>query len=323
MSDCKSNIEASIAADSHKLVWLDVFLLCHNRPDGARAAIASILAQSEDGYRLIVSDNSSDDRVVRMMAEDFPSVMLIERGNLPSHKHFSLCIAEARSEYFCLFHDDDTMAPNFVGQMRQAVLQHPDAIAIGANAWEVNHARGTREPFIKLLGAYETIASPAALLRRYFSPHHIGFAPFPGYVYRTNPVGRIPLPTAGGKYADVNWLLSIVARGRMVWLREPLMEYNLHGGNDALQESRKARLSFLAYIKCHPEYAGQSEFADLRHFIYRKLLIYGGGRIKKSKRARMLHKYILIENLRRWLRPVNYKAWAIKVATRLLASRIS
>ena len=46
---------------------LAIYILCHNRPDDAKLAILSALAQTDSNYDLIVSDNSSHDDVERMV----------------------------------------------------------------------------------------------------------------------------------------------------------------------------------------------------------------------------------------------------------------
>lgn len=279
--------------------WLDIFLLCHNRPESAKAAIESILAQGDEGLRLIVSDNSSDGRVAEMLATGFPDVRIVQRGGLPALAHFNACIAEATADYFCLFHDDDLMGPDFVAEMRRAGLRYPDAVALGANAWVVNLESGARTRSFRAFGQYQVIASARDLFRRYFGRHQTGIAPFPGYVYRTAVAGRERIPEAGGKYADVTWLLRLASLGRVVWCNAPLMDYHLHGGNDGLQESRRDRLRFLGFIKRCPACANAADLGDYRYFLYKKLVSSSDG---NPARAARMRRFLRGQRARRRLR---------------------
>lgn len=279
--------------------WLDIFLLCHNRPESTKAAIESILAQGGEGFRLIVSDNSSDTRVAEMVARDFPGVRLVPRGCLPALAHFNACIAEAAADYFCLFHDDDLMGPDFVAEMRQASLRYPDAVAFGANAWVVNLESGMRVASVRAFGQYQVIDSARDLFHRYFGRHQTGIAPFPGYVYRTAVAGDERIPEAGGKYADVTWLLRLASLGRMVWCNAPLMDYHIHGGNDGLQESLRDRLRFLGFIKCCPTCTSPAGLDDYRYFLYKKLL---AGKAGMPRRAALLRRFLRWQRLRRHMR---------------------
>jgi cellulose synthase/poly-beta-1,6-N-acetylglucosamine synthase-like glycosyltransferase len=53
---------------------LTIFILCHNRPDFTRQTLHSILAQTDKEFELIVSDNSSNDEVERVVSSEFPQV---------------------------------------------------------------------------------------------------------------------------------------------------------------------------------------------------------------------------------------------------------
>ncbi len=294
--------------------WLDIYLLCHNRPDGAREAMASILAQRGGGFRLIVSDNSTDDTVASMAAREFPLVEIRKRGGLPPFEHFNRCIAEAfdnaeQTPWFCLFHDDDIMTPDFVAGLGAAVQRFPDAAAIGVNAWVVNQSNGSREVGVRGRGDYTVLRTPHDLFQRYFGRHQTGIAPFPGYIYRAAEAGRDRMPLEGGKYSDVTWLLSLAAHGRLVWVNRPLMEYRLHGGNDGLRESLRDRLRFLGVLKHHPEWCGTSGLVDYRYFLYRKCLELAGSNVRVARRRRWLQRQLARLRRERLLRATDWPSW--------------
>lgn len=275
---------------------LKIFILCHNRPDDARQAITSVLAQTDQDFTLTISDNSSNDEVERMVKEHFPEVGYVRRQPmLPVQGHFNRCIDDAQqSAYFCLFHDDDLLGTRYVEAMKRAAQAHPHAVALGCNAWTESAGVLQTRPFFAAPHAYEHIRNARDLAYRYFGRGQSGIAPFPGYVYQTKGVGATRMKTDGGKYADSTWLMTLGDRGEIVWLREPLMTYRLHGGNDGLKESRQDRLRVMAYLKENRQRWGSGLLQDFRcSFIYKPMLRSGSKATAVRKRiaATFLRRY--------------------------------
>ncbi len=298
-------------------VWLDIYLLCHNRPEQAKIAIESILSQSNNCFRLTVSDNSSDDCVGKMVKTHFPTVLLKQRNHLPSLSHFNICIAEASAKYFCLFHDDDVMGPNFVEEMNKTRTLYPEAIAIGANAWIVDSNNNRNKSFIAF-GQFQIIDCAETLFKRYFGRHQNGIAPFPSYIYKTKVIGTKRIPESGGKYADVSWLLSLMSTGKIVWQVNPLMEYHIHGGNDGLNESKRDRLRFLGLLKNNPTYTGRLGLGDYRYFIYKKFISADNTSLIYKSRTSHLRRFLFWQRIRRNLRLSNLIPMLIKTTLRTL-----
>jgi glycosyltransferase involved in cell wall biosynthesis len=250
---------------------LAIYILCHDRPEYAQQAIRSVLAQTSRDFTLIVSDNSSNDEVERMVRNSFPGLAYVRRQPmLPALEHFNCCIDEAQGTHICLFHDDDLMASDFVQQVHATIALHVDAIAIGCNARIESNGQLQVRPSFLSREPYETISSACDLATRYFGRHQSGIAPFPCYVYQRSLIGHTRFNTHEGKYSDVTWLLRLAERGRFVWINQPLMTYRLHGGNDGLVESRRDRLRFLGYLKRHRDSLGVGLLADYRcSFIYK------------------------------------------------------
>lgn len=253
---------------------LAIFLLCHNRPAETRIAIRSVLDQSDPDFAFTVSDNSSNDEVQTMVRAEFPAVHYVRRTpSLPAMQHFNRCIDDVTSDYFCLFHDDDVMGPNFVREMKKTAQAYPHAIALGCNAVIDVFGKPQALPSFLARRELDVIACAQDLAARYFSRSQSGIAPFPGYVYNARLVANLRLPVDGGKYADVSWLLELARKAEVVWIRQPLMTYRMHGGNDGNTESRRDRLRFLAYLKRNRSWLGDGILQDYRcSFIYKALL---------------------------------------------------
>lgn len=288
---------------------LGIFILCHNRPEETRLVLRSVLAQSDRNFHLAVSDNSSNDAVEAMVKAEFPTVHYVRRiPMLPAMQHFNRCIDDVTTDYFCLFHDDDLMAPDFVQQVRKAALAHPQAIALGCNA--VIEVFGTAQAAPSFLSrqAFEPIRSAQDLAARYFSRSQSGIAPFPGYVYNTRLVGGLRFFTDGGKYADVTWLLELARRATMVWIRQPLMTYRMHASNDGNTESRRDRLRFLAYLKRNRSWLGEGILQDYRcSFVYKTLLKEAGTSTLVRRRV-VAQKFLSSYRWARYARAATYQA---------------
>lgn len=108
---------------------LDIYLLTHNRPAQAIEAIKSVLSQADSRFRLVVSDNSDNDDLRRLI-EDTKSLAYIKRpAALSGIDHGNLVLSEisngASDSYFTLFHDDDLMLPNYVESFWRAWNSFP------------------------------------------------------------------------------------------------------------------------------------------------------------------------------------------------------
>jgi GT2 family glycosyltransferase len=252
---------------------LTIYILCHNRPDYARLAIQSVMDQTCQVFTLILSDNSSNDDVERMVKIDFPNIHYIRRMPvLKALEHFNRCIKEANTDYFCLFHDDDVMSQNFVNVMMQCAHDYPNAIAIGCNAKIERFGKLEQRTSFLSFRKYEFIENPLSLARRYFSRAQSGIAPFSGYVYNRRLIEELRLSLDGGKYADVTWLLRLCMKAPIVWVNSPLITYRMHGGNDGNIESLRDRLKVFGFLKQNAKMFSAGLLKDYRSFIYKKLL---------------------------------------------------
>lgn len=295
-----------------------IFVLCHNRPDFTRQTLCSILAQTDTDFELVVSDNSSNDEVERMIRAEFPRINLRRRlPMLRQLEHFNCCINEAKTDYFCLFHDDDLMHTGFVQRMKAVLDSNPEVVACGANALLESFGQIEPRKSFRSLGELDWVTSPRNLARRYFSRAQSGIAPFPGYVYRRRLVGEVRLPLDGGKYSDVTWLLSLAMKGPIVWAATPLMTYRMHGGNDGSVESLRDRLRFLAFVKRSVKMLGKDMLADYRcSFIYKPML----ARATTSPARRELARNFLRQY--RWTRYANLSFY-VALVRRAVIKRIT
>lgn len=299
---------------------LTIFILCHNRPDDARQAIQSVLAQSSPEFTLIVSDNSSNDEVEHMVKNEFPGIRYVRRTPmLKALEHFNRCMDEVSTDYFCLFHDDDVMNTNYVSVMMKSAAEYPDAIAIGCNANVERFGKLEPRTSFRTFRKFEPIDTPQNLAQRYFSRAQSGFAPFPGYLYNRHKTGDLRLPAEGGKYADVSWLLSLAMKAPIIWVNQPLMTYRLHAENDGNTESLRDRLRFFGFLKQNTGHFKSGLLKDYRSFIYKKIL--KDRKAGHDARNRVMTSYMSHYRWSRYARPDYYHALAVRALVKWVAGR--
>jgi glycosyltransferase involved in cell wall biosynthesis len=287
-----------------------VYILCHNRPDMARETLHSALRQSDTDFTLTISDNSTDDRTERMVREEFPAVRYVRRTpTLPAFAHFNQCIEDTADGHFCLFHDDDLMAPDFVREAKRAIQAYPGAVAFGFNARVESYGQVEPRPSFLARREGEVIASPRTLALRYFGRAQSGIAPFPGYVYSRALVGDARFIADAGKYSDVTWLMRLAARGPIVWINRAVMTYRVHGANDGLTESRRDRLRLLAALKRESRTLGEDVVEEFRcSFVYKPIVRSEDAGQRHPQRLRVARAFLKAFRRKRYLKSATYRA---------------
>jgi glycosyltransferase involved in cell wall biosynthesis len=268
-----------------------------------------VLRQKNQDFRLVISDSSSNDELYNLVRAQFPGLDYRRRtSSLSMMDHFNISIAEANTDYFCLFHDDDLMEPDYVDEMFKAIELHPYAVAYSCNAEIFDEDVVLNGDSFESKDTYVIIENPRILAGRYFSRFPNGIAPFPAYIYRSNVVKKIPInPQSGGKYSDVSWLLEISKFGSIVWCSEKLIRYRIHAANDSGFESTRDRLRLLGYLKLNRSFVGQAIISDYRFFLYKKLRnIWLIDRKFPAKYAKIFNRYLLIYRFKRFLKFETY-----------------
>lgn len=288
---------------------LTIFIQCHNRPAYAKCAIESALRQANQDFRLVISDNSSNDELCNLVHAEFPGLDYRRRApTLSAIDHFNTSISEADTEFLCLFHDDDLMEPDYVDAMLNTIEFQPFAVAYSCNAEIIDEEDVFKGGSFESRNSYVIIENPHALAGRYFSRFPNGIAPFPAYIYRSNIVKKIPInPQTGGKYSDVAWLLEISKCGSIIWNSEKLIRYRMHATNDGGFESTRDRLRLLGYLKMNNSFVGQAIINDYRFFLYKKLCKSGSlDRQFSTRYKKLFDRYLLIYRLKRFFKPETY-----------------
>lgn len=289
---------------------VQLFILSCDRKDLCRAAVASALSQqSVHHHEVVVSDNSSGNEVADMLGREFPHVKVIRRRPaLPALDHFNHLIEECQAPLMVMFHDDDVLEPDYIQQMTELLVNHPQVAAAGCNAKLMRDQDLTHESVMGNFRGQTILKVAKDLVEPYLSLNLSNPAPFPGYMYRTALIKGLKLdPMKGGKYADVSFLCDVVARAPILWTGDCLFNYRLHSANDSRVESIPQRLSWLRHIQ---KITGLSRRAqpvlDYKFIYWRRWLkqnSHTSGALVaqstlKSRRYSVGRKFVILQGLR-------------------------
>jgi glycosyltransferase involved in cell wall biosynthesis len=211
-------------------VKLTVGIPTFNRAGWLRESIESVLAQTFADFRLIVSDNASEDdtpEVVRSFDDDRIHYVRSQR-NVGSIGNFNRLIALAETEFLVLLPDDDVLYP---GHLAAAVdvLERFDTVGLVHSAFEFIDAqsRVVREvaPLVS--------RSPVKIDRRdraleYLMVSDWGLC-FPSVAYRTKAVLEAGgLREEEGPFGDRQLWMRIALDWSFGYIAKPLVGFRTH-----------------------------------------------------------------------------------------------
>jgi len=247
---------------------IQIYILSRNRPDYLRVALDSVLKQNHSliKFEIIVSDNSDNDDVCKMIDEDYAqkNIKYIRRSGVTFVMgHIQLVVSELNSEYSVIFHDDDILHQDYMSEMSSFLNNNNNnnIVAVGSNCMNFkNDILNPKNVLNSKLGI-RNLSSPIKFnnekdfLGRYL-PGNDGIAPLPSYMYRTKHLKEVmfKFPFRIGKpdeptTADALMLSSLLNYGEIVWLEKSLMYYRVHASNTSVNESIPERLALLNYMK--------------------------------------------------------------------------
>lgn len=228
-----------------------VYILTHNRPETVMRALHSVQKQTFSKIKIIVSDNSDDNRtanlVLPILKED-SRVEYVHRME-PSCKtgigHLNYILRCNPYDYFIMFHDDDEMLPNMVQILYESMKADSSIVAVGCNACLNIYGRLTTKK-INNIKKVTKITDPIILIKMYVGRE---IAPFPGYLYNRVLVNKsLGLVTShGGKYSDSSFIVDLTKLGKVVMLPKCGMIYYVTDVQDSYSHDFQQYDSLLNY----------------------------------------------------------------------------
>ncbi|WP_416687586.1 glycosyltransferase family 2 protein [Candidatus Pseudothioglobus sp. Uisw_041] len=232
--------------------FLQIIILSRDRVDLIQNSIDSAIAQNEPGldYEIIISDNSDNDDVNELINKYYlksNKIKYIRREPpLSGNAHYEVVISELNAKYAVIFHDDDILHPDYIKQITPLILNDSIA-AVGCNALTFNNKIGDATKKTHNFKSIKKFDNKKDFLQQYLVGNG-GIAPFPGYIYKTKFIQKIPFKSLiSGKHLDVSLLASLLDYGAIAWIPEALMYYRVHLKGDSATEVIPHRLKYLRY----------------------------------------------------------------------------
>jgi glycosyltransferase involved in cell wall biosynthesis len=207
-----------------------------------------VLAQSEPDFRVLVSDDASDEPIARRVEAHVAGLGDPRVGyrrhpdNLMEFAHGRFLFSQCEEEFFAVLHDDDLWEPTFLERCLE-VLRRDPALACVTTDQAIIDSRGDANP--RETAAYRRRMGrdrhPEGRLR-ILEPllDHSLFA-LSSSVFRTAALegsGLVDEGLQGNAIFDINLFLRLGERDECAWyLPEPLAAYRVH--EDRLTESEE------------------------------------------------------------------------------------
>lgn len=253
---------------------LQIYILSRNRCDYLREAIGSVLSQSYKEYKLIVSDNSDDNRVQMMMINEFPNIDYIRRlPVIDATRHFEAIVEESEGEFVLLLHDDDRVCDGLLKEQLNILNKRQEIVCLSCNGYIID-ANGVRKSrYVTPLGKkLEIYSRSSQVAMRYAKNSCIPLSPT---IYRSSVIKKVRLREELGKVLDAALFCDLADIGHVAVNPEPLYECRVHSNQDSsyLPVDLLDKLDvFFETRKCFSEIERSNLRASLkRHYVERHL----------------------------------------------------
>jgi len=220
---------------------IDIMLPYYGDVGLMKAAVESVIAQTDPGWRLIVIDDGyPDPEPARWFGENTDPRIVYQRNesNLGANANYRKAVELVESEWFVMMGADDVMQPDYVRVVSRAIdTLHADIIQPGVAVVD-EHGRRVRplaDRLKKLLSIAPSTGGTvlegetviASLLRA-------NWAYFPSLAWRTEAVRRIGFRNGLDVVQDLALILDILADGgRLAVLPDEVFLYRRHSASDS------------------------------------------------------------------------------------------
>ena len=220
-------------------VTIDIMMPFYGDPVLFQAAVASVLAQTDRDWRLVVIDDvypdSAPGQWVSSLGDERIEYVRNE-ANLGVSGNFSKAVHLVTADYFVLMGCDDLMEPGYVAAMRAAIDAHPGASYVQPAVTVIDDLGSPSLPLAdRVKGWYRPDRPQATVLRGQelaISLLRGNWTYFPSICWRTEAVRRHGFDPSFDVVLDLALQLDIVLDGgELVVLPERIFRYRRHAGS--------------------------------------------------------------------------------------------
>lgn len=228
-----------------------VYILTHNRPYTIIRSLSSVQKQSFRDIKIIVSDNSDNDKTEKLVLEVSKKDTRIEyvhRTEVVCQSgigHINYILKHNKYEYFIMFHDDDEMLPEMVQLLYSRMLGDTSLAAVGCNSFFNINGKLTKHKTCSITSPLK-MYSPEEVIKYYICRNIV---PFPSYMYRSSLIKHSDglVKEHGGKYSDSSFIVDLTKVGTLEMLPDCGMIYFVSSNQDSYAHNYSQYLSLINY----------------------------------------------------------------------------
>ncbi|MFF9563395.1 glycosyltransferase family 2 protein [Leifsonia sp. NPDC014704] len=218
---------------------IDIMMPFYGDPGLFRAAVESVLAQTDPRWRLVVVDDVYPDTAPGEWVASLgdPRVEYVRNEvNLGVNGNFSKCVRLVSADYFVLMGCDDLMEPGYVASMLAAIETHPGAAYLQPGVTVIDDDGAPAMPLAdRVKSWYRPRRREATVLtgqRLAVSLLRGNWTYFPSICWRTDTVREYGFDASFDVVLDLALQLDIVLDGGdLVLLPEHTFCYRRHEGS--------------------------------------------------------------------------------------------
>jgi glycosyltransferase involved in cell wall biosynthesis len=234
---------------------IDVLMATYNGGKYVKEQIESILNQSYEDFRLIISDDCSTDetcKIIKELRKKDKRIILFEQSlNLGVVKNFEFLLEQVTSDYFMFCDQDDIWDKEKIKksleklEQEDADLVYTDLRIIDENENVVFDSYWKQKGFANKIKKYNNFES--LFLNNYITGCTMLVKS--KFINQTKP-HILPLPN-GNKYVLHDyWVALIVAeQGKLAYVEEPLINYRQHELNQVGSKTVSSELNSFEEIR--------------------------------------------------------------------------
>ncbi len=208
---------------------ISIIIPTYNGSRFIEQSILSALSQTRPADEIIISDDNSNDNTLEICKKYEDRIKIFRNENGPSGfvNGWNNAIALATSDYITILHQDDILAPTFLEEIEEAIVDHPDImhLFVPCNNIDENgqifnvpdYCTGEVKIYTgtEYIHAYQQVGKP-----------HIHRCP--GVVTHKSIFEKCKYRSEAGHIADDDFFFRVGQFTNVIGILKPLASYRIH-----------------------------------------------------------------------------------------------
>ena len=229
---------------------VDILLATYNGEKYLREQIDSILNQSYKDFRLLISDDCSND-LTRSILEEYKNKdsrieVFFQENNLGVVKNFEFLLGKVEAKYYMFSDQDDIWKENKIEKSLSKIEEGFDLVYSDLEVVDEN-LNVIYESYWKLKGIYDKIKKYNNFNSLYLNNFVTGCT----MISRKELINKfLPLPNTSKYVLHDYWISLILSQdGRISYIEEPLIKYRQHKNNKVGSKKKSDELKSIDEIR--------------------------------------------------------------------------